>query len=83
MKCYLFSTLMPPARLKTEDASRVSLCSPDNYAPIHYATDGSDPTAESVKYTEPISIEGIRIIKAVCIDKDGTVSDCLTLNLKD
>ena len=78
---HLFATLLPPKRLDTKDQSKVSLYSPDDYAPIYYTTDGSQPTANSIKYSEPISTEGIDVIKAVCIDKKGEVSDCVSLDL--
>ena len=38
---------------------------------IRYTTDGSAPGASTILYTEPFSLEGINMIKAVCVDARG------------
>ncbi|MEN8251577.1 MAG: chitobiase/beta-hexosaminidase C-terminal domain-containing protein [Bacteroidota bacterium] len=77
---FLFPRLEAPMQLKTEDSERISLYSPDNYAPVYYTIDGTQPTEKSKKYTKSIPIKKIQVLKAVCIDKDGNISDTLILN---
>ena len=45
---------------------------------IYYTLDGSDPTADSIEYTEPIEIpEGVTELKAVCINEKHIPSDII------
>lgn len=49
-------------------------------ATIHYTTDGSNPTAASAVYSEPIRIDATTTIKAIAI-VDGVSSDVTTKTL--
>lgn len=52
-------------------------------AEIYYTWDGSDPTAASSRYTEPILIpEGNNVLSVLVIDKHGISSDILRCNYK-
>ncbi len=75
---HLFPTLLAPQRLQTDDDRLITLFSPDNYAPIYYTTDGSQPSARSARYNGPIGGD-VETLKAVCIDEHGAMSDVLTL----
>lgn len=46
-------------------------------APIHFTTDGTEPTAESPLYTEPVTLKESCIIKAVAL-RPGSGSDIFT-----
>ncbi|GAA0734028.1 hypothetical protein GCM10009430_48770 [Aquimarina litoralis] len=41
---------------------------------IYYTTDGSDPSATSIVYTTPFTVNGSASIKAIAIDSDGNES---------
>ncbi|MGP4077735.1 FN3 associated domain-containing protein [Halobacillus sp. K22] len=47
---------------------------------IHYTTDGSEPTAESKEYTEPITITKDTTIKAAAVRDNGEVSEVSTFS---
>lgn len=50
---------------------------------VYYTWDGSDPTAASSKYTEPILVpEGNNVLSVLVIDKHGISSDILRCNYK-
>lgn len=61
-------------------AQRVALTSGDPDAVIHYTLDGSEPSADSPVYGDPIEISefGEHTLRAVAIS-DGQVSDVLTV----
>ncbi|WP_346238379.1 chitobiase/beta-hexosaminidase C-terminal domain-containing protein [Niabella insulamsoli] len=77
----LFPTLAMPGYIKNEDKKTISLFSPDNYADIYYTVDGTNPDKNAQRYKRPIPITFHKktIIKAVCIDQSGEVSDCRTI----
>ncbi|MDE6377827.1 MAG: family 20 glycosylhydrolase, partial [Duncaniella sp.] len=60
-------TLTPDVERK---AIVVTLSTVDD-APIHYTLDGSDPTASSPVYTDPIVLDGSTLVKAVAIRPSG------------
>ncbi len=47
---------------------------------IHYTMDGSEPTAESKEYTEPITITEDTTIKAAAVRENGEVSEVSTFS---
>ena len=47
-------------------------------ATIRYTLDGSEPTAQSVAYTSPLSVSGTTIICAAAIGADGAVTPVAT-----
>lgn len=52
-------------------------------ADIYYTWDGSDPTAASPQYSEPILVpEGNNVLSVLVIDKHGISSDILRCNYK-
>lgn len=56
-----------------DDVQQLTLTS--DGMPMYYTTDGSDPTLQSQKYTEPIQIgEGETTVKAFAVNKDGVPS---------
>ena len=55
-----------------EESTQVSMSGPAG-AEIHYTTDGSQPTAQSTLYTEPITLSETTVVKAIAI-KDGKSS---------
>lgn len=50
---------------------------------IFYTTNGDTPTANSAKYSVPITVSGNEVIKAISINSDGDSSDISSLNLVD
>ena len=42
---------------------------------VYYTTDGTEPTAQSTKYTEPITVTEDCTVKAICISEKGGQSD--------
>jgi len=53
------------------------------YGSVYYTLDGTEPTAESMRYEGPISLEeGETLLSAVAINKKGMVSDKLVLVYK-
>ena len=59
-----------PSSGAVSEGTLVTLATNTPEASIYYTTDGSDPTAESTLYTEPIQIEESTTIKAIVI-KEG------------
>ena len=58
---------MPEAPSITIANSQATITAEDDAA-IYYTTDGSDPTVESKRYADPISVEQGDTVKAVAID---------------
>ena len=55
-----------------EESTQVSMSGPTG-AEIRYTTDGTQPTAQSTLYTEPITLSETTVVKAIAI-KDGQSS---------
>lgn len=50
---------------------------------IYYTTDGTEPTKDSTLYTDPVHMDvGETTLKAVAINKIGTMSDAIVLEFK-
>ena len=67
-----------PAAGKVEAGTAVTISCDTEGATIRYTTDGTDPTAESDVYTEPIVISEARTIKAI-----ATKADCLDSDIAE
>ncbi len=59
------------------NAQTVELTAADG-ATIYYTTDGTEPTTESTKYTEAITVDQTMTIKAIAVDADGNQSAVAT-----
>lgn len=62
------------------EAQQVTLSS--NGPPIYYTTDGSEPTANSQRYTSALTLLTDTVVKAIAIDSSGRSSAILTLNFE-
>lgn len=65
----------PPGEIASGET--VSLSSATSGATIHYTTDGTDPTAGSPVYSEPIKITGDTTIKAIATSENFSDSQML------
>ena len=73
----MFSTAAPKASLEEgeyDDVQQVSLTA-SGAEEIYYTIDGSEPTKDSIKYTEPIQVhEGVMLLQAIAVNKKGVES---------
>ncbi|WP_332645403.1 endonuclease [Lysinibacillus sp. 54212] len=60
-------------------STSVTLTTSTAGADIFYTTDGTEPTAQSTKYTAPIAINETTTLKAIVV-KDGTASEVSTFD---
>ena len=66
-----------PHGLYDEESITVEITPKDKTAEVHYTTDGSTPTAESMLYTTPLTIDSTTVLRAVEV-KEGAVSSTVT-----
>ncbi|MFV0606900.1 MAG: chitobiase/beta-hexosaminidase C-terminal domain-containing protein [Niabella sp.] len=78
----LFPALAAPGFIKNENNNELRIFSPDNFAPVYYTTDGSEPDKKAAVYSKPILVKPGMLVKAVCIDKRGEQSDCSIITIQ-
>ena len=66
-----------PHGLYEEESITVSITPQDGEAEVHYTLDGSEPDAQSSRYTEPLVLTETTLLRAVEV-KDGVVSAVAT-----
>ena len=71
-------TASVPSGIVDKGTSLILTCSVSD-AEIHYTTDGTEPTASSLKYSEPIVLDRSKTIKAKAYHDDYFDSPTLTL----
>jgi len=79
---YLEKTVIPPTITYDEETGEATITSVTGTT-IHYEFDGTTPTGSSATYSAPVSMAGHTIIKAIAVDDEGTISNVVTLNLKE
>lgn len=67
-----------PAQGEYTEAQSVTIACATDGATIHYTTDGTEPTAESAVYAEPIAVGETMTIKAIAIKEGMTNSEIAT-----
>ena len=67
-----------PAQGEYTEAQNVAISCATTGATIHYTTDGTEPTAESAIYAEPIAVGETMTIKAIAIKAGMTNSEIAT-----
>ena len=65
-----------------EEPQTVTISCDTDGAQIHYTTDGSEPTAESPVYSEPITVNETMTISAVAM-KDGLYNSAVAVSVYD
>lgn len=78
---HLFPELSAPGFAIDRSTNTIALFSPDNVATVYYTTDGSEPGAASASYKKPVQLNGVALVKAICIDANGVKSDCKTIQI--
>ena len=63
---------------KFGDTLTISLAVADEDATIYYTTDGTEPTAESTKYTQPFEISATTTVKAIAVKEGYADSEVFT-----
>ncbi len=71
------TTSTPPGIYRDDTELTISLFAEGD---IYYTLDGSTPTEESARYTEPITIEGTAVIRASAVSEGKMMSSPVTLN---
>ena len=64
-----------------ETKGELTLFSPDNYAKVYYTTDGSEPGPKTKIYKKPIETKKAGLVKAVCVDINSNISDCISIDM--
>ncbi|MCP4671587.1 MAG: hypothetical protein GY857_09795 [Desulfobacula sp.] len=54
------------------------IISSDEPADIYYTIDDSDPDTNSIEYTNPIQIDESIVLKSICVDLAGNISEIIT-----
>ena len=80
---FVYADYQAAAPVLEAEAGVVTIICPTEGAEIRYTLDGSEPTAESTLYTEPIALPGNCTVKAIAM-KDGMfASDVNELTIVD
>ncbi|WP_274309135.1 endonuclease [Solibacillus daqui] len=78
----LHPAIASPAAGTYVEAQTVSLSTTTAGAEIYYTLDGSEPSVNSTKYTEPIAINKTTTLKAIVKSVGGTLSEVATFDYK-
>ena len=65
------------------DSKQVSITTTENNAKIYYTTDGSEPTQQSKRYKNTITLDGNCTLKAIVAKNDSVNSEVVTRNISD
>ncbi|MEG1905589.1 MAG: alpha-L-fucosidase [Bacteroidales bacterium] len=65
---YLAPALLSEPAIRRNNENKVTLSSGDRNAEIYYTLDGSEPTASSLRYTEPFELASKGTVKAITYD---------------
>lgn len=70
LEVYYAPKLVVPPKISRNQAGEVSLETPENGVDVYYTLDGSEPSAQSAKYTRPFVQHEPAIVQAVSVDGD-------------
>ena len=71
IEMYRAPNLLTQPTVERNKDGMVSLSVPDNKVAVFYTLDGSEPTQESLKYTEPFMVDKPITLKAISVDPDN------------
>ncbi len=66
---------LPEGTYKGEQSITITA---ENNAYIYYTLDGTEPSASSTKYTNPITISSTCTLKAIAVDTEGNISEIVS-----
>ncbi|WP_306395558.1 family 20 glycosylhydrolase [Telluria beijingensis] len=72
--------LPPPGAVVKEGRLHANIALPG--LAVHYTLDGSEPGADSPRYTAPVALDGCSTLKLASVDTRGRASRIVTLNLE-
>jgi hypothetical protein len=74
--------IYPNGGLFYSKSNPISFKSYSNDADIYYTTDGSEPTANSMKYSAPFVVNKTSLVKAKAVNKNGVWSKTRTVSVR-